>query len=292
MPNSRSFSLLFWKNFFNVNFSHTSWAITDHNLHIRLYRNCNCVLCYEKKNESSHKWSVLMSCVYLHWFNLPLLFQTINQVTQQKKQKPEVCFKSDHLIQYTATQEHRSSQVAVTTALIRCLLSTNKQWWNQQLCSLTLGGGPDNRTGLQAIGSEWGQSSPRLQVWLKAGRDSARENPGSEVVATTLPLPVINSCFRGDAKIPHASKPQSCPVFFWWSARWSGRGKVELGGGRIWSQDNPGAAAGGLVSEEEHFDGIWTRVGPHQRAWHAKWQTCIRIHATMLSGFKDKWRQG
>ena len=58
----------------------------------------------------------------------------------------------------------------------------------------------------QVLGSEWGQSSPRLQVWMKAGRDSATENPGSEVVATTLLLPVINSCFRGDAKICHVSK--------------------------------------------------------------------------------------
>ena len=43
---------------------------------------------------------------------------------------------------------------------------------------------------------------------MKAGRDSATENPGSEVVATTLLLPVINSCFRGDAKICHVSKSQ------------------------------------------------------------------------------------
>lgn len=45
---------------------------------------------------------------------------------------------------------------------------------------------------------------------MKEGRDSTRENPGSEAVATTLPLPVINSCFRGDAKISHVLKPQGC----------------------------------------------------------------------------------
>lgn len=44
---------------------------------------------------------------------------------------------------------------------------------------------------------------------MKAGPDSARENPGSEVVATTLLLHVINSYFRGEAKISHASKPQT-----------------------------------------------------------------------------------
>lgn len=59
----------------------------------------------------------------------------------------------------------------------------------------------------------WGWMGPKVTeaaVWMKAGRDSARENPGSEVVATTLPLPVINSCFRGDAKISHVLKPQDC----------------------------------------------------------------------------------
>lgn len=45
---------------------------------------------------------------------------------------------------------------------------------------------------------------------MKAVRDSARENPGSGAVATTLLLPVINSCFRGDAKISHVLKPQGC----------------------------------------------------------------------------------
>lgn len=84
-------------------------------------------------------------------------------------------------------------------------------WYGMEVCvsvcvCLRGEGGSWQRNRFWAIGSEWGQRSPRLQVWMKAGRDSATENPGSEVVATTLLLPVINSCFRGDAKICHVSK--------------------------------------------------------------------------------------
>lgn len=83
------------------------------------------------------------------------------------------------------------------------LFTNYKQWWNERLGGLTSSGSPEKRPGLQATGSERSQSSPKLQIWMKAGRESARENPGSEVVATTLLLPAINSYFRGEAKLSY-----------------------------------------------------------------------------------------
>lgn len=97
---------------------------------------------------------------------------------------------------------------------------------------------------------------------MKAGRDSGRENPGSRVVATTLPLPVINSCYRGDAKISHASRPQNCPHSFFLCVIFLTVRRTRIRGAREEGEGEEGREAKTTLRQQllevEHLDTVHT----------------------------------